>query len=109
MGPGQSFGLSCRTADNSTVVEVCGEVDLATAPQLRDALADVVEVQGSLDVALDFSATSFLDSTGIAVVVAALKALREKGGRLHVSAASSPVRKVLEISGLLDILSVPDA
>ena len=99
------FSVGHRRESDRMVVKVCGEVDLATSPQLSEALQKAIDE--SLDVAVDLSATTLIDSTGISVLLASFKGLREKGGNLWVSAASPPARKIFEIAGLVDILSVP--
>jgi anti-sigma B factor antagonist len=65
------------------VVVALGEIDLAGAPRLGDALSDLIE-RGSRTVVLDLSAVEFLDSRGIRVIVQAHKQLERLGGTLVV-------------------------
>jgi anti-sigma B factor antagonist len=83
-----------------TVVAVEGEIDLYSAPQLRDAVLAAVE-GGADHVVIDLSAVPFMDSSGLGVVVACLKRLREAGGELAVvTPAGSPPTKLLSLTGL---------
>ncbi len=89
-----------RVADGWTVLSVEGEVDLYSAPVLRDAALAATE-SGVDHVVLDLTAVPFMDSSGLGVIVACLKRLREIGGELAlVSPPSSPPTKLLSLTGL---------
>jgi anti-anti-sigma factor len=88
-----------------TVITVGGELDLATAPQLEEALMPPLD--GGASVALDLRPLEFMDSTGVRVIVAAHLSAQEHGGALTVCAIpDGPVARVLEISGLDTVLDV---
>lgn len=84
-------------ADGDTVI-VRGEIDMATAPQLRDLLNELVD-GGSTRILLDCRALDFLDSSGIGVLVAVRKRLGEDGA-LTLEAPPAHVRKVLDLTGV---------
>jgi len=89
-----------RVADGWTVLSGEGEVDLYSAPALRDAALAATE-SGVDHVVLDLTAVPFMDSSGLGVIVACLKRLREIGGELAlVSPPSSPPTKLLSLTGL---------
>ena len=90
--------LELTAADGGTVITVRGEVDMATAPQLRDALNQVIEA-GSQRIVLDCRALEFLDSSGIGVLVAARNRLGDDG-EIVLDSPPAHVRKVLEITGV---------
>lgn len=79
------------------VLAVAGEVDLGTAPQLKDRLAELV-ADGHRHVVVDLTATEFLDSTGLGALVAGLKRLRAHQGDMKVVCNTARVRKVFEIT-----------
>ena len=81
-------------------VSVAGELDLATAPDLKEALTEVVR-NGATGVVVDLSKTSFIDSTTLGVLMGAVKRLRPNGGELVISCHDSNIRKIFEIT-LLD-------
>ena len=105
--PAPDFDVSADVADGIATVSVRGEVDVYTAPQLRERLYAVVG-DGATRVVLDLSAMTFIDSTGLGVVVGALKRLRESGGDLVLRSPSRSTRKVLEITGLTRIVEIID-
>jgi anti-sigma B factor antagonist len=81
------------------VVEVEGELDLAQAPALR-ARIDEQLWAGHSTIVVDMLKVTFLDSTALGVLVAALGRCREAGGDLHLIVAEPRILKVLEITGL---------
>jgi anti-sigma B factor antagonist len=82
------------------VVVVRGEIDVATSPTLRAELAELL-AHGAGSITLDLTAVSFIDSSGLGVLVGALKRLRDGGGEtFNIVAARSGVRRVFEITGL---------
>ncbi len=77
-----------------------GEIDVATAPQLRTALTALVD-GGARRINLDLAAVRFVDSSGLGVLVGTLRKLEDtNGGRLRVENVQDGVRKVFEITGL---------
>jgi anti-sigma B factor antagonist len=94
---------SVTTADGDTVV-VRGEIDMATAPELRDALNELVDA-GSTQIVLDCRGLDFLDSSGIGVLVAVRKRLGEDGG-LTIDSPPDHVRKVLELTGVNEHVAI---
>ena len=81
-------------------LHVEGEIDVATAPQLRAALTALVD-GGARRITLDLAEVRFVDSSGLGVLVGALRKLEDRnGGRLRVENVQDSVRKVFEITGL---------
>ncbi len=91
--------LATREQDGYSITEVTGEVDVYTAPQLDEQLSGLVEA-GSNKLIVDLSAVEFLDSTGLGVLVKALKRVRENDGSLSVVATTDRISKVFRITGL---------
>jgi anti-sigma B factor antagonist len=87
-------------AHGRTVVVPVGEIDLAT----RDLLRSALEASHG-DVVVDLSGVSFLDSEGIAVLIAQRKRLIASGGSLQLCDAQPAMRKVLEIAGLETLIA----
>jgi anti-anti-sigma factor len=99
------FSVAVDATGQRTVITVGGELDLATAPRLEEAL--MPPLGGGASVALDLRGLEFMDSTGVRVVVAAHLSAQEHGGALTVcTIPGGPVARVLEISGLDTVLDV---
>jgi anti-sigma B factor antagonist len=101
----EEFGIEVSNRDGCTVVSVRGEVDLATAPTLKNRLLDLV-TSGVTEIVVDLSATEFLDSTGLGAVVAAYKRVRAHDGHLKLVATSARVRRVFEITNLNRVVPI---
>ena len=86
------------------LVTVSGELDLATAPRL-EAIFEALEPAPSDRVVVDLAAVTFLDSSGIRALVRAKRRLDDLRAALVVDGASPSARQVLEIAGVLDLLS----
>jgi anti-sigma B factor antagonist len=99
--------LETRTAGDWTVVQAKGEVDLYTAPRLKDELTGLAG-GGRARVTVDLEGVEFLDSTGLGVLISGLKRCREAGGELKLAAPREPVRKVLSITGLDRVFPIHD-
>ena len=101
----EPFGLQRSDRKGCAVLSVAGEVDLATAPRLREALATMV-AEGHLKVVVDLTDTDFLDSTGLGALVTGLKRVRAKGGDMKVVCTSPRVCKVFEITSIDKVVPV---
>jgi anti-sigma B factor antagonist len=95
---------SKQSADAGASVVVRGEVDMATAPQLRDALLELVD-GGATRIVLDCRGLDFLDSSGIGVLIAVRKRLGDDGA-LVLDAPPAHVRKVLELTGVSEHVTI---
>ena len=91
---------------SNPVVVVRGEIDVATSPVLRSELASVLASEPD-DVTLDLRDVTFVDSSGLGVMVGALKRLREGGGeRFAIVDPQDAVRKVFDITGLSSLFQI---
>ena len=84
-------------------VVVRGEIDMQTAAKLESALDDVI-AKGALLVTLDLEHVTFLDSSGLRVILGASNKLSAQDGQLLLEGASSAVERVLEITGVIERL-----
>ncbi|MEO5679789.1 MAG: STAS domain-containing protein [Acidimicrobiales bacterium] len=87
------------------VVAVSGEVDIATAPKLREKLVELAS-QGAQQVVVDLEAVEFLDSTGLGVLIGGMKRLRGLEGDLTLVCTQPRILKVFEITGLNRAFSI---
>lgn len=94
-----------RHATGHVVVAVRGEIDMATAPRLRERLM-VLASQGTQDVVVDLEGVDFLDSTGIGVLIGGMKRQRGLDGDLTLVCTRPRILKVFEITGLNQAFSI---
>jgi anti-sigma B factor antagonist len=102
------LSLSTRAVGDHTVLEVGGEVDVYTAPRLRERLIELVDA-GAKHVVVDLSRVEFLDSTGLGVLVGALKRLRAADGSLGLVCAHERLLKIFRITALDRVFSLYDS
>jgi anti-sigma B factor antagonist len=100
--------LSTRAVAGHQVLEVGGEIDVYTAPQLRERLIALVE-DGARKVVVDLGRVEFLDSTGLGVLVGALKRLRGVNGDLSLVCAQERLLKIFRITGLDRVFTIYDS
>lgn len=96
------------SSSRAVVVPVAGEVDLAVAPVLREALADLLAA-GRSDIYVDLLNATFLDSIALGVLVGAIEKCREAGGSLHLLVSEPRIMRVLEITGLVTAFDIKDS
>ena len=101
--------LSMNTTSDgtTTTIAVSGEIDVSNASELRDALDDALKA-GADAVDVDLADVSYIDSTGIGVLVGAANRAAETGTTLVVSRPQRNVRRVLDLLGVGDELNVRD-
>lgn len=92
--------VQTRQQDNGvTVVVPSGRLDVAGAPALKEAISEATR-DGSPRVVIDMEGVTFVDSTGLGSVIAALKQIRSKEGELRLANPNQQVRVVLELTTL---------
>jgi len=109
----QPFHLEAITAGaDCAVLRVRGEIDICTAPELREHVIKLV-ADGVRHITADLRAVDFLDSTGLGALVGSLKRLREQDGSLTLVTAADRVLTILRLTGLNRVFtlhpSVPEA
>jgi anti-sigma B factor antagonist len=102
------LGLDVTERDGHAVLSVRGEVDVYTAPRLRERLVELV-AQGKHKIVVDLEGVDFLDSTGLGVLVGGLKRLRSHDGDLVLVCTQPRILKVFEITGLTKVFSIHDS
>ena len=101
----ETFAISEGTSNGCSIVSVVGELDVATAPELRTRLDDAID-RGPAVVVADLLGVTFLDSTALGVLIGALKRSQAAGGELRIVAAEPRILKIFEITGLTELFSL---
>ena len=97
--------LETRDVDGRTIVAVGGEIDVYTAPKLRDKITELVAA-GTYDLVIDMEAVEFLDSTGLGVLVGGLKKVRAHDGSLSLICNQDRLLKIFRITGLAKVFVI---
>jgi anti-sigma B factor antagonist len=100
--------LATNEVDGATIIAVGGEIDVYTAPKLRDKITELV-ADGVYDLIVDMEAVEFLDSTGLGVLVGGLKKVRAHEGSLQLICTQDRLLKIFRITGLAKVFVIHDS
>ena len=99
------MNLRVEKNEDKLIIQLIGELDHHSAEEVRIKIDDRIERDNIKKVIMDFCYVSFMDSSGIGVVVGRLKKLSVKGGSLAIAGLKEGVYKVFELSGLFKIIN----
>lgn len=104
------FSVTTRDAtltdgQRAAIAQVIGEVDVYTAPRLKDKLLQL-ERDGIHNIAIDLAQVGFIDSVGLGVLIGALRRARAGGGTLVLAGPNPRIRRILDITGLSSTFTV---
>ena len=106
MGATTNFDINTEEVGPAAyVISLSGEVDLYTAPEFKQQLLEVIG-QGGKEVIVDFTDTTFIDSTTLGVLVGGVKRLRSNDGRLALVCSDRNITKIFEITGLDRVFTI---
>ena len=97
--------LDHHTKDGIEVVDVEGEIDVYTAPRLRELLIELVNI-GHYQLVVNMEKVEFLDSTGLGVLVGGLKRVRAHDGSLDLVCNQERILKIFRITGLTKVFGI---
>ena len=101
-----NFKTNTRTInENTSVIKLDGEVDVYTAPQLKQQIIGMLD-NNIIHVIVDLTDVEYLDSTALGVLIGGLKRLREREGSLSLVCPNPRIRRIFEITGLDRIFDI---
>ncbi len=104
--PETPFAVSLEVANGAVVVRIAGELDISTAPELRDRLREALGANAK--VVVDLGSLSFLDSSGISVLIAAHKQAAATEHAFVLRGAAGQIAEVLHVSGVDQVFTMED-
>jgi anti-sigma B factor antagonist len=100
--------LATEEVEGATIIAVGGEIDVYTAPRLRDKITELV-ADGVYSLIIDMEGVEFLDSTGLGVLVGGLKKVRAHDGSLQLICTQERLLKIFRITGLAKVFTIHDS
>lgn len=97
-----------KLKDKTLIAAMAGEIDHHVCDQIRADMDNQIELYGVEHLILDFGQVSFMDSSGIGMVLGRYKKLKESGGRVTIRNASPLVKQLLEMSGIFSLMEYED-
>lgn len=98
--------ISCYARNHNLIVEIDGDIDHHSAEIIRDKLEREFARAGAKNIIFDFTKVSFMDSSGIGMVLGRYRALEKLGGAVAVAGVSAEASRVFELSGLHKLIKV---
>jgi len=103
-----NLSVNVQEDSNVKVLEVNGEIDAYTAPELKETLMPLMKESGN-EVEVDLENVQYMDSTGLGVFVSALKVSKESGSHYVLKNVQDRVFRIFEITGLSEIIEIKAA
>ena len=94
--------------DRDAVLSIAGELDIATAPVLRDALLELLQRDSVPDLVVDTSGLTFVDSTGLSILLMGARRWAASEHRMVLRAPSAPLRRVIDLAGVGRAFEIAD-
>jgi anti-anti-sigma factor len=104
-----AFRAEVLRVGSSVLLAVTGELDVATTRQFRAATDDIDDPLDPPHVTVDLSRLDFIDAAGVAALVSLRNAVHDTGGGIHLRSPRPPVRRVLELAEVIDLLDAGGA
>jgi len=100
-----NLAVGIEETQNHYTVKVSGEIDVYTAPELKDKLLPLTEVHGN-DIQVDLKDITYMDSTGLGVFISAYKSAKEHESSMELIHAKDRVSRLFKVTGLDEIMNV---
>jgi anti-sigma B factor antagonist len=86
-------------------VEISGEIDVYTSPKVKDTIGELID-KGHYLLVINLEHVRYIDSTGLGVLIGALKRVREFGGSVALVCTNPQIKKIFDITGLVKIFGI---
>ncbi len=99
--------ITTRKEKSAIIVSVVGRIDAVTAPTYERAIKELLEQESQF--VIDFGGLDYISSAGLRAILVTAKALKAKGGKMHMANTRGTVKEVFDISGFGSIFSMYDS
>ncbi len=100
--------IEVRNRDKVAILDINGEIDLYNAPEIKSKIGELME-SGKSDIIINLEKVSYIDSSGIGVLISSLSSLKKAGGSLKIINVFASVRKVFELTKLTSFFDIYDS
>lgn len=97
-----SLQISCK--NRTLLVKVIGEIDLVSAPDFRESVDNAMKEMIGTNLLVDMSQVSFIDSSGVAVILGRFRRIQEKDGLMILYGMNPNTQRILDLSGILSFI-----
>ncbi|MGL5615374.1 MAG: anti-sigma F factor antagonist [Sarcina sp.] len=92
--------------ENSLIIKLIGELDHHSAEEVRVKIDDRIDRNNEKNIVFDFSSVTFMDSSGIGVIIGRYKKIKLREGKIAIASVNSRIKRVFELSGMFKIIKV---
>jgi len=100
-----TMNIEITQANSCIEVLVSGEIDVYTAPRLKEVVYPLAS-QDQVEMVINLSGVSFMDSTGLGVLVGLFKAVKSHNGKFKIIGLSNRLKRLFDITGLAEIIQI---
>lgn len=97
--------VNCSESNDNVIIQIIGEVDLYNAPKLRNAINNYID-KNILNILVDLDQVDYIDSSGIGVLISSTTDIKALGGTLKLKCNSPNVKRVFELTRLVDFFDI---
>lgn len=98
--------ITYKKENDSVTIQLAGELDHHNAKKTREAIDDILKMLNVRKLRLDFTGVTFMDSSGVGLLIGRYKLIKEKTGEISVICGNDMVKKIFEMSGVGKIISL---
>ncbi len=102
------MSVDINVSGEVTTAYLCGEIDHHSAAAVRNSIDNAVELNMPSLLVLDFTRVSFMDSSGIGLVMGRYRNLSQRGAKLHITGTSPQIYKVMKLSGIEKLATIDE-
>ena len=93
-----------KESSNYTYIKFHGDIDDSVCPKYKDEISDLIELNKNKDVVFDFKDVTFIDSSGIGLILGRYNQLKKYRKKLYVIETNNQIKKLFKISGIYTII-----
>lgn len=100
------MSLVLNSKKNTLIVHIAGDFDLVSANEFREKIDQSIAETMSQNLILDLEKTTFIDSSGLGVIMGRYRRIKANHGQMIIYGAKPGIRKIFEVSGILSLMPV---
>ncbi len=97
--------IGSKDIKGGSLLSIQGEIDVYTSPKVKEAINALID-QNKYSIIVNLEEVRYIDSTGLGVLIGALKKLREHNGNINLVCSNPQIKKIFQITGLVKIFGI---
>ncbi|MBR0518367.1 STAS domain-containing protein [bacterium] len=97
--------VDVKEGEGCNILNVCGDVDVYTSPKVKESINALIEKE-IYNIVVNLEDVRYVDSTGLGVLIGALKKVKEHNGNIVLVCTNPQIKKIFQITGLVKIFSI---